>query len=66
MGLEPQGEELRRAVKWISEQRSENSTLDPIRLIESACLKFDLSPRDEEFLLRFIKEAKDRKPTADA
>lgn len=51
----PQGEALRRALKWIS-QRREDEKCPPIpRLVEEACLRFNLSPSDAEFLLRFLK-----------
>jgi hypothetical protein len=43
----PKGEALRRAVAWLAEQR----TWTPA-LIEQACQRFDVSPEDEEFLLR--------------
>ena len=56
MSIEPQGEEIRKAVKWISEQRTENPEVNLMQLVESACLKFDLSPKDEEFLCRFLRE----------
>ena len=58
MSINPPGEEIRQAIKWISAQRTDNARLDPLRLIESACLKFDLSPKDQEFLARFLKENK--------
>ena len=58
MSIQPEGEELRRAVKWISEERQENPQQNINRLIEAACVKFDLSPKDEEFLFRFCKEKK--------
>ena len=56
MSIQPEGEELRRAVKWVSEERAYNPSLNLNRLIESACLKFDLSPKDAEFLARFVRE----------
>ncbi len=43
----PRGEDLRRAVHWISEQHTCN-----LQIIEIASQKFDLSPLDEEFLIR--------------
>ena len=58
MSIEPQGEELRKAVKWISEQRIENPRINLLKLVESACVQFNLSPKDGEFLIRFIKEQK--------
>ena len=45
--LLPEREGLRRAVAWLAEQPSRDATT-----IEEACRRFDLSPIDEEFLLR--------------
>lgn len=52
----PQGEEIRKAVKWISDARSENPTADPRKLLDEACLKFNLSPLEAEYLSKFVKE----------
>ena len=49
--LLPHGEDLRRAVRWLSEHHEHD-----IRAIEEACLRFDLSPLDEEFLIRHCRE----------
>lgn len=57
MTITPQGEDLRRAVKWISEERSVNPDKKIQLLIDSACLKFNLSPKDADFLVRNIKKA---------
>ena len=57
MTIEPQGEELRKAVKWISEERLNNPDKKTLQLIEAACLKFNLSPKDADFLARCLKEA---------
>ena len=43
----PRGEALRRAVAWLAEHKSCTPAL-----IEQACQRFDVSPEDEEFLLR--------------
>jgi hypothetical protein len=45
----PRGEDLRRAVRWIAEQGPCTAAL-----IEQASCRFDLSPLDEEFLLRYF------------
>lgn len=45
--LLPHGEDLRRAVLWLSEHHQHD-----IAAIEEASLRFDLSPLDEEFLIR--------------
>lgn len=44
--LLPHGEDLRRAVRWLNEHHQYD-----IAAIEEACLRFDLSPLDEEFLI---------------
>jgi hypothetical protein len=55
--VEPAGEELRKAVKWISEARQDEPGKKLSKLIEEACMKFDLTPVDAEFLQRTLKES---------
>jgi len=52
MTIQPKGEDLRKAVRWVSEERKYNPEKKLKALIEEACLKFDLSPMDADFLLR--------------
>jgi hypothetical protein len=54
----PQGEDLRKAVKWISEERQSSASKKLAKLVEEASVKFDLSPADGEFLFKFFKEQK--------
>jgi hypothetical protein len=56
MSILPEGEQLRRAVKWISDERIDNPGTSLSALIGKACLKFDLPPKDAEFLAHFISE----------
>ena len=56
MSILPEGEQLRKAVKWVSDERTENPGAPLFVLIEKACLKFDLNPKDEEFLTRYLTE----------
>lgn len=56
--VQPAGEDLRKAVKWISEELRYNPQARLSKLIEEACLKFDLSPMDAEYLLDFLKRQK--------
>jgi hypothetical protein len=56
MSILPEGEQLRRAVKWISDERLDNPGANLSGLIGQACLKFDLPPKDAEFLLHFFTE----------
>jgi hypothetical protein len=52
----PQGEDLRRAVKWISEERQSRPQKKIAKLVEEASVKFDLSPADGEYLFKFFKD----------
>jgi hypothetical protein len=56
MTIIPQGQDIRRAVKWISDMRQTDPQADPGKLVEQACLKFNLSPMDAEYLGRWVKE----------
>jgi hypothetical protein len=52
----PQGEDLRKAVAWISEERQSSPQKKLAKLVEEASVKFDLSPSDAEFLFKFFKK----------
>ena len=49
------GEQLKKAVLFISEKRKENPDINLAKLVDDASLQFDLSPKDSQFLLRFVK-----------
>jgi hypothetical protein len=54
--VQPDSENIRRAAKWIIEERQYNPNQSLGKLIEEAGNKFDLSPLETEFLERFVKE----------
>lgn len=54
----PEGEGLRKAVKWISENLKEGSDQSLKKLINDAISRFDLSPKDAELLINFYREHK--------
>jgi len=54
MGINPEGESLKKAIAWISEERKDNSSVNINKLIEKACIMFDLNPKDEAFLYRTV------------
>jgi hypothetical protein len=56
MSIQPKGEDLRKAVKWISEERTYNLKKDVKAIVQEACMKFDLSPKDADFLLGHFLE----------
>lgn len=55
----PQGDALKKAVAWVSEKRTAQPDVNVKKLVNDACLQFDLSPKDSEFLLRFVKDSLD-------
>jgi len=57
----PEGTALRKAVQWISKTREEGSRAALLVLIEQACMRFNLSPKDGEFLNRFFIEQQNNK-----
>lgn len=53
----PEGESLRAAVRWISKERTAHPETNFVALVDAACIRFDLSPGEGEFLLRFVRES---------
>jgi hypothetical protein len=53
----PKGETLRRAIRYISDRLREDENLSPMALVDEATLRFDLSPKDSEFLIGFYRDA---------
>jgi hypothetical protein len=58
MSIMPQGEQIRKAVKWIAAMRLEKPAADPQKLVEQAGLKFNLSPLEVEYLAKWVKGEK--------
>ena len=56
--IQPQGEHLRKAVKWLSEEHKYNPDKSYAKLIEEACLKFNLSPKEAAYLAKFKGQEK--------
>jgi hypothetical protein len=50
----PEGELLRRAIRWISGKRETEPSAPLIQLIEEAGRQFDLSPKECNFLFNFF------------
>jgi len=50
--FESEGEGLRKAVRWISEQRQADPSLKLAKVIDEAAQRFDLSPLETDFLWR--------------
>lgn len=55
----PQNELTRKAVAWISEMQEEARERGLTALLEEAAMRFNLGPKDVEFLQRFYKKKQD-------
>ena len=51
-GVLPQGESIRRALRWLDDRVQDDPRVDRARLIGEAATRFDLTPLEEDFLLR--------------
>ena len=49
----PEEKNARRAIKWIGEELLEGKNLD--HLISEAGMRFNLSPKQEQFVIKFFK-----------
>lgn len=58
--LLPEGEELRRAVKWTFGRLQEHPGQPVQPLVREAIFKFDLSPKDAEFLIGFYRQREEK------
>ena len=56
--VKPDSEGIRKAVKWITEERKHGSARPLSELLEEASRIFDLSPLETEFLQRFVRDEK--------
>ena len=51
----PEGDALRKAIKWISECKESEPEVDLQEWVEEAITRFDLSPKDADFLIHFYQ-----------
>lgn len=51
----PQSESLKRALRWVSENLKTDTDMEKFAIIQDADLRFDLSPKDEQFLYNFYR-----------
>ncbi len=52
----PEGAAVRKAVQWVSKMHEEGANAPMATLIEQASIRFNLSPKDCDFLSRFFSE----------
>ena len=55
--IKPTGEKMRRVVLWISETVQANPQKNRLAILREAEIKFDLSPRECEFVESKLNEA---------
>ena len=53
--IQPDGEMIRKAVKWISDERLSDPLKKHQQLIDDAAMHFNLSPMEVEYLNNFLK-----------
>ena len=56
--IQPEGEDLRKAIRWISEMREADPSAPLQGWLSQAATTFDLSPKDEVFLFNFFTSGK--------
>ncbi|MFA6009047.1 MAG: hypothetical protein WC799_03615 [Desulfobacteraceae bacterium] len=49
----PEGNNLKKAITWIDESRAEKTGKTLLQLIDEAGMRFNLTPKDSDFLVRF-------------
>ncbi len=54
----PEGELLRKAVRWISEQQEMVPRPSLAKLLDEAGQRFNLTPKDSQFLYTFFIESR--------
>jgi hypothetical protein len=52
-----QGESYRRAVKWVDSEKQDGTVKTLLQLIDEAGMRFNLSPKESDALLRFFRGA---------
>ncbi len=52
--IQPEGEQIRKAVKWVSAERQADANKSTQKLIEDAALQFNLSPMEVEYLAKLL------------
>ena len=53
--VQPEGEQIRKAVKWYAEEKATCPDKGRLKLLEEAGIKFNLTPVEEEYLTRVTK-----------
>lgn len=57
--IQPRSEKVKKAINWISENLKEDAGRPVPPLIEEAGMRFNLSPKEEAFLVSFYKKGQE-------
>jgi len=52
--IQPQGDLIRKAVQWISDELQDHPEEKRQKLLEQASIKFNLSPKDYAYLQKLV------------
>lgn len=56
MNIQPEGENLRKAVKWISAEHRDNPQISLQSLVDTASITFNLTPLEATYLDKLVRE----------
>jgi len=56
--LQPEGESMRRAIRFVSDALREDPERPLGPVIDEAALRFDLDPRQADYLIEFYRRAR--------
>ena len=56
MSILPEGENIRRAVQWITEELKAYPAVKITKLLDEAGMRYNLSPRESDTLFRLLTE----------
>jgi hypothetical protein len=59
--ITPTGESLRRALRYVSDQLREDTDKPLLSLVDEASQRFELTPKQAEYVIRFYREELQRK-----
>ena len=58
MGIKPEGDRVRTALRWVSDQLKQDPSRAIVLLVDQAAMKFDLTPKESTELLQFYMAGK--------
>jgi cellobiose-specific phosphotransferase system component IIA len=51
-----EGDAIRKAIEWIDHAKTDNPSKKILQLIDEAGMRFNLAPKDTDFLVRFFSD----------